>query len=142
MARLRGPLVAVDDAHCIRETDKALLVRFCDGGQSWVPKSQVYDDSEIYEDGDKGKLIISQWIAEQNDIEGDEYVVCDPRRQVQEGLAVSFTPRPRIDLILAIAASGAPRFAVCAECYAKLGVAIEKLAPVPRERYGTEADAE
>ena len=31
----------------------------------WIPKSQVDDRSEVYKAGDKGALMISEWIAEQ-----------------------------------------------------------------------------
>jgi hypothetical protein len=48
-----------------RETDKALLCLFPDGEEHWIPKSQIDDDSEVYREGDVGKLVVSQWIAEQ-----------------------------------------------------------------------------
>lgn len=32
--------------------------------EKWIPKSQITDDSEVYEKGDEGKLIITGWYAE------------------------------------------------------------------------------
>ena len=29
----------------------------------WIPKSQVDDRSEVYKSGDKGMMMISEWIA-------------------------------------------------------------------------------
>jgi hypothetical protein len=49
---------------CIRETDKAILVRI-DGAEHWIPQSQVSDDSEVWHEGDEGKLVVSEWIAKQ-----------------------------------------------------------------------------
>lgn len=50
------------DVTVIAETEKALL---CDieGEEIWIPKSQITDNSEVLEKGDKGMLIITQWIA-------------------------------------------------------------------------------
>lgn len=56
--------VEVRDASCIAMTEKALLVEV-DGEQTWVPRSQVDDDSEVWEDGQEGTLTVSRWIAEQ-----------------------------------------------------------------------------
>ena len=50
-------------AECIRETDKALLVN-SEYGELWIPKSQIHDDSEVYEDGDDGELVVNLWFAE------------------------------------------------------------------------------
>lgn len=49
---------------CNKDTDKAILVKI-EGKECWIPKSQIHDDSEVYKKGTDGKLIISQWIAEQ-----------------------------------------------------------------------------
>jgi len=51
------------DARAKRETDKALLVEIEDG-DFWVPKSQIDDDSDVYEAGHTGMLITSLWWAE------------------------------------------------------------------------------
>jgi hypothetical protein len=51
-------------ASVIRQTDAALLVEI-DGKQHWIPQSQIDDDSEVWEEGQDGDLVVSQWIAEQ-----------------------------------------------------------------------------
>lgn len=55
-------------ATVLKETTGALLVDI-DGGQHWIPKSQIDDDSEVYKEDDTGELIISEWIAAQKGIE-------------------------------------------------------------------------
>lgn len=47
-----------------RETPDALLC-VIEGKEYWIPKSQIDDDSEVVTHGDRGTLIVSQWIAEQ-----------------------------------------------------------------------------
>lgn len=48
---------------CTTETLKAILVKI-EGKEYWIAKSQIDDDSEVYQDGDEGKLIIKTWLAE------------------------------------------------------------------------------
>jgi hypothetical protein len=56
---LVGPLV------CVKETEKALLVKF-EGVETWVPKSQVIgSESEVNEQGDQGMLVVTEWIAKE-----------------------------------------------------------------------------
>ncbi|KKN72202.1 hypothetical protein LCGC14_0413390 [marine sediment metagenome] len=61
--------VRISDVTVVRETDLALL---CDieGEEYWIPKSQIHDDSEVYEDGTEGDLVISAWLAKQKDLAG------------------------------------------------------------------------
>lgn len=54
-------------AYCLRETDKAILVDI-DGDQHWVPKSVVDDDSEVWEEGQEGELVIAGWFADKENI--------------------------------------------------------------------------
>lgn len=54
------------------ETDKAILVEI-EGEKMWVPKSQIDDDSEVYskKSGEGGgTLIVSEWWAKKNGLEG------------------------------------------------------------------------
>lgn len=51
-------------AKCIKETDKAILVEI-DDEEIWFPQSQVDDASEVWMKGQEGKLVISDWIAQQ-----------------------------------------------------------------------------
>jgi hypothetical protein len=36
-----------------------------DDGTAWVPQSQIHEDSEVYQMGDSGSLVVTRWIAEQ-----------------------------------------------------------------------------
>lgn len=58
------PTSEFDGCECVGESDKAILVRFEDNHQAWIPKSQVDDDSEVYSRHDSGTLIISEWWAD------------------------------------------------------------------------------
>ncbi len=53
-------------AQCIRMTEKALLVQLeTESDARWIPKSQVHDDSEVYDDDKNasGKLVVTEWFA-------------------------------------------------------------------------------
>jgi hypothetical protein len=54
--------VTISNVHVVRETDKALLCSI-EGEEIWIPKSQIHDDSEVYEDGGEGDLVINEWLA-------------------------------------------------------------------------------
>jgi hypothetical protein len=60
------PTCDFDNVRCIKETDAALLC-VIDGDEFWIPKSHVHDDSEVFDEdvNSEGKLIISEWIAQQ-----------------------------------------------------------------------------
>lgn len=53
-----------EDVFCLRATDKAIQV-VIDDQTHWIPQSQVHDDSEVYRVGQRGTLVITQWIAQQ-----------------------------------------------------------------------------
>lgn len=60
--------VTFDDCEAVHETDKALLVIIPDldkGEPVWVPQSQIHDDSDVHKLGTSGKLIITEWFAQQ-----------------------------------------------------------------------------
>lgn len=57
--------VAFDGCRGVRRTEKALLVRFGDGEEVWIPQSQISDDSEVYGEGHEGTLVVTRFIAEQ-----------------------------------------------------------------------------
>jgi hypothetical protein len=59
---IRGETVSIDNVRCIKETHAALLC-VIDDEEVWIPKSQISDDSEVYDEGSSGTLIISEWIA-------------------------------------------------------------------------------
>lgn len=50
----------------IRSTDMALLVKLDTGEEVWIPKSVIHDDSECYEDGGEGTVVVHSWWAERN----------------------------------------------------------------------------
>ena len=55
----------IENAICIRETDKAILVAV-ENTQHWIPKSQInYDESEVTKLGDEGYLVVASWIAKE-----------------------------------------------------------------------------
>jgi hypothetical protein len=55
--------VSVGQARVLRATTKALLVEV-DGEQTWVPKSCIHDDSEVWrDDSEPGELVVKAWFA-------------------------------------------------------------------------------
>jgi hypothetical protein len=56
--------IRIDDVTILRTTDMAVLFEI-DGSEYWIPQSQIDDDSEVWEEGDEGTLVISKWIADQ-----------------------------------------------------------------------------
>lgn len=56
--------VTLPGVRCIRETAHAILC-VIDGRDVWIPQSQVHDNSEVFEQGHEGKLVITAWCAEQ-----------------------------------------------------------------------------
>lgn len=63
--------VRIPDVVCIRATDAAMLC-LVNEEEVWIPKSQVDDDSEVFDDDDNstGTLVISEWIAKKKGLEG------------------------------------------------------------------------
>jgi len=53
---------------CLKETAAAILVDIS-GHSYWIPKSQISDDSEVYQIGTEGELIVSSWFCEKEGIE-------------------------------------------------------------------------
>lgn len=55
--------VSVGETTVIRETEKAILVTV-DGEQTWVPKSVIHDDSEVWSrKNGEGQLVVKAWFA-------------------------------------------------------------------------------
>jgi hypothetical protein len=55
---------SISDAKCIAETDQAIRVTAPDfDAPEWIPKSAIHDDSEIYELGGEGTLVVAEWLA-------------------------------------------------------------------------------
>lgn len=54
----------VGEVMVVHETEFALLCKNLDDGLvAWVPKSQVHEDSEVWEKGQEGILIVKDWFA-------------------------------------------------------------------------------
>jgi len=59
--------VSLGTGRALRETDKALLVELelheC---TIWIPKSQIHDDSEVFDadDNAEGNVVVERWFAE------------------------------------------------------------------------------
>lgn len=51
------------DVTCLAEGEKSILVDI-DGEEHWIPKTQIHDDSDVFEKDTSGDLIITNWIAE------------------------------------------------------------------------------
>ena len=54
-----------------RETPKALCVILATGQEIWMPKSQIESGSAVKGDGDKGVMLVSEWIAKEKGLFGD-----------------------------------------------------------------------
>lgn len=57
----------IEDVVAVRETELALLV-VVNGEETWIPKSQIKDESEVNEPGDSGTLVIPEWLADDKGI--------------------------------------------------------------------------
>lgn len=67
--------VSFPNTECVEATARSIRVKipFDNKGPNsktryvwaWIPQSQVTDDSEVWKPGDQGKLVITEWIAEQ-----------------------------------------------------------------------------
>lgn len=62
--------VLVSEVTLVRSTDKAGLYKI-EGKEHWIPWSQIREDS-VDKDGETGDLWITEWIADQKEIEGEE----------------------------------------------------------------------
>jgi len=59
--------VELGKAKVKRETNKALLCFVDDlAREIWIPKSQIHDDSEVFDgnDNSEGELVVKAWFAE------------------------------------------------------------------------------
>jgi hypothetical protein len=54
----------IADVNILRSTESAVLC-LIENEEIWIPQSQIDDESEVWEEGDNGTLVISLWIAEQ-----------------------------------------------------------------------------
>ena len=63
---MKGPTVSFQNVRVIRETGAALLC-VIEEEEIWIPKSQIHDDSEVFDSDENsdGRLVVSEWIAVQ-----------------------------------------------------------------------------
>lgn len=56
--------VSIRNVKCNGQTEKAIHCTI-EGkpGQFWFPKSAVHDDSEVWQPGQTGTLVVLEWIA-------------------------------------------------------------------------------
>ncbi len=56
---------AIEGATAVHATDKALRVELPEpyDPDQWIPRSVVHDDSEVFEAGHEGKLVVLRWWA-------------------------------------------------------------------------------
>lgn len=60
--------VILADVTVEHETEKAILCNI-DGEKIWIPKSQIQPDSEVFELGTEGFLVVSRWFAERENLD-------------------------------------------------------------------------
>lgn len=56
-----------DGVTALRGTERALLCRIPGERATrdvWIPRSQITDDSEVFEVGDEGQLVVKSWFAD------------------------------------------------------------------------------
>lgn len=63
-----GDVVRLAGVKSIRGSDKAILCEI-DGEEVWIPQSQIDEDSEVWESGQEGTLVITAWLAKQKGLE-------------------------------------------------------------------------
>lgn len=64
---MAGKTVEFEKVKATGATEKAVLCEI-DGEEHWIPRSQIDDDSEVYEKGHEGTLVITEWLAIQKDL--------------------------------------------------------------------------
>jgi hypothetical protein len=67
--RRDAPPVIVKNCWCTVETTRAIQVQHKDWRvPKWVPKSVIDDDSDVFQKGTNGNLVIAAWFAEKEGI--------------------------------------------------------------------------
>jgi hypothetical protein len=64
------PDVTISPVEVKAATNKAILIVYKDE-EYWIPRSQMRDESTVTKKGDKGKLVISAWIAGEKNLSSD-----------------------------------------------------------------------
>ena len=71
MSQARYETVVVRDVTLRHSTKNAGLYRDEDGGEFWIPWSQLKEGS-VDKDGDSGDILIPRWLAEEKELEYEE----------------------------------------------------------------------
>ena len=53
----------IEDVHCVNTTEKAIRIRTAGDDYYWIPQSVIHDDSEVFDIGDHGTLVVAEWFA-------------------------------------------------------------------------------
>ncbi len=56
-------------AELLHQTELAVLIRCEDGEKFWIPKKWVSAETEMFNKGDVGTLVIARWWAVENGLE-------------------------------------------------------------------------
>jgi len=56
--------VSLGHGIAMAQTDKAVLIDIEDHGETWIPQSQIHDDSEVWKSGQDGEVVVTLWFAE------------------------------------------------------------------------------
>lgn len=62
--KMSDDMYEIEGCSVLVDTGKALLVKSPDD-EFWVPTSQICENSEVYEKGTTGSLIVTGWFAKQ-----------------------------------------------------------------------------
>lgn len=81
----RESTFSIEGVTVIRTSPKAILVK---GGEfrkdTWLPKSQLKDGTDIDEVGDEGTVVIPEWLAEAKGLLEDEEDAGEPGGKLYE----------------------------------------------------------
>jgi hypothetical protein len=55
-----------DEGFVVRTTEAAVLIEVDGEEEIWVPKSQLREGNDLWEEGDSGSLVVTWWFAEKS----------------------------------------------------------------------------
>lgn len=55
----------LEDCEVLAVLEKSMKVHSAEHGEIWIPLSQVHDDNDTSDEGDRGTILVTQWLAEQ-----------------------------------------------------------------------------
>ncbi len=61
----RKDIVSFEGVTALKRSAKAILCKFEDDTERWVPFSQLSRESDVKDVGDTGELVVNKWIADQ-----------------------------------------------------------------------------